>query len=602
MLGRRSAQRGGVEADARYVDLVGRNTFYGWLAGQRDDLFADERFADFYREGWGRPSVPPSLLATALVLQTYEGVSDEEATARATYDLRWKVALGIGLDAKPFAKSTLQEFRAQLILHEKQRLLFQQSLELAKRGDKLGPQRRLRLALDTTPIFGRGAVKDTYNLVADGIVAVLQVLAAQAGVRRGDRVGFVAWASAASYARYVAAVSVKGGAAIDWDDPGARERFLGELVADADRLLEWVRLAHGALPAGSPQEAALLEAAGLLSRVLCQDVERRASGPVLVEGTAPNRLVSVHDPEMRHGRKSASKRFDGHKAAVAVDTDEQLITAVAVLAGNAPDATGALALVEQSEVATGSDVAETYADCAYGDGPTRQAFADAGRTLYAKAPVLPNHGGFPKTAFQMDLDAATGPTCTCPGGCTTTTLAPCGKGRQVFGFPVAVCAACPLRAQCLTEPNSRTTRRTGRTVLLHPQERLLQAARAFQHSPAFGEVRRRRQAAEHRLARLVQLGLRQARFVGRAKTLFQLAMAATVANLTLLAVQNLAHPPSEGAFFGSATSAVVFIAAVLVLLPAHALTDRGACRAGGAIWPASVTHGHVQSLSGQTSS
>ncbi len=486
------------------------------------------------------------------------------------------MALGIGLDAKPFAKSTLQELRAPLILHEKQRLLFQQSLELAKRRGKLGPQRRLRLALDTTPIVGRGAVKDPSHLVADGIVAVLQVLAAQAGVRRGDRAGFVAWASAAGYARYVAEASVKGGAAIDWGDPGARERFLGELVADADRLLEWARRARGALPAGSPQEAALLEAAGLLSRVLCQDVERRASGPALLEGTAPDRLVSLHDPEMRHGRKSASKRFEGHKAAVAVETDEQLITAVAVLAGNAPDATGALALVEESAVATGSDVVETDADCAYGDGPTRQAFADAGRTLSAKAPVLPNHGGFPKTAFQMDLDTATGPTCTCPGGYTTATLAPGGKGRQVFIFPVAVCAACPVRAQCLTEPNRRTTRRTGRTVLLHPQERLLQAARAFQQSPAFVEVRRRRQAAEHRLARLVQLGLRQARFVGRAKTLLQLAMAAAVANLTLLAVQDLAHPPSEGTFFGSATSAVVFIAAVLVLVLAHALTDRGA--------------------------
>src|SRR5262249_50871917 len=82
--------------------------------------------------------------------------------------------------------------------------------------------------------------------------------------------------------------------------------------------------------------------AGVLSRVLCQDVERRESGPVIRSGTAPDRTVSVHDPEMRHGRKSATKRFDGHKAAVAVDTDEQLVTAVDVLAGNAPDAEGAL--------------------------------------------------------------------------------------------------------------------------------------------------------------------------------------------------------------------------------------------------------------------
>ncbi len=316
-------------------------------------------------------------------------------------------------------------------------------------------------------------------------------------------------------------------------DVVGRDTFYGWLASQR------ARVARGALPAGSPEEAALVAAAGLLSRVLCQDVERRESGPVIKEGTAPDRLVSVHDPEMRHGRKRASKRFAGHKAAVAVDTDEQLITAVAVLAGNAADATGALDLVEASDAAADGAVEETSGDCAYGDGQTRQAFADAGRTLYAKVPVLPNHGGFPKTAFRLDREAVGGPICACPGGHTTATLAPCGKGRQVFVFPVAVCAACPLRAQCLTEANGRTTRRTtrrtGRTILLHPQEELLQAARAFQRSPAFAEVRRRRQAAGHRLARLVQLGCCQARYVGRAKTLFQLALAATVANLTLLA-------------------------------------------------------------------
>ena len=40
---------------------------------------------------------------------------------------------------------------------------------------------------------------------------------------------------------------------------------------------------------------------------------------------------------------------------------------------------------------------------------------------------------------------------------------------------------------------------------------------------------------EHRLARLVQLGIRQARYFGKVKTKFQLYLAATVANLTLVA-------------------------------------------------------------------
>jgi transposase len=503
-----------------YADFVGRKTFYGWLAEQRGELFPDEQFAALYVRGLGRPSVPPSLLATALVLQTYDGVSDEEAARRAAFDLQWKVALGVDVDARPFAKSTLQEFRGQLVVHAEQRRLFQASLDLTKRRGKLERHRKLRVALDTTPILGRGAVKDTYNLLADGIVQLMRVLARQAGERRGDSDGFAAWATAAGYGRYVGEVSLKGSAAIDWDDRAARERFLAEIVADADGLLERARVARGGLEAGSAQDAALVEAAGLLSRVLCQDVERPASGPVIRQETAPDRLVSVHDPEMRHGRKSARKRFDGHKAAVAVDTDEQLITAVDVLAGNAPDATDALDLVEQTEQATGSAVEETAADCAYGDGATRQAFADAGRTLHAKVPAMTNGGRFPKTAFAIDLAAGT---CTCPASQTTHHVA-----RQNFVFAAATCAACPLRAQCVAGAG-------GRTVALHPQEVLLQEARTFQASPAFAAVRRRRQTAEHRLARLVHLGIRQARYVGLAKTLFQFAMAAAVANLTLLA-------------------------------------------------------------------
>jgi hypothetical protein len=379
-------------------------------------------------------------------------------------------------------------------------------------------------------------------------------LAQQAGVARGDRQGFVAWATAAGCGRYVGETSVKGGAAIDWDDVAARQQFLGELVADADRLLAQVRVARGTLAPGSAADTALATAAGLLSRVLGQDIERQEAGPAIRQGTAPDRVVSIHDPELRHGRKSAAKRFDGHKGALAVDTDEQLITAVAVLAGNAPDDAGALALVEQTEQATDSTVDETYGDCAYGSGETRQAFAAAERTLHAKVPALTNQGRFPKTAFTIDLDAQT---CTCPGGQTTTTFwaNPSGEGGGRFAFPAPTCLACPLRDQCVKGTG-------GRTVDVHPQEVLLQQARAFQASEAFAEVRRRRQAAEHRLARLVQLGLRQARYVGRAKTLFQLALAAAVANLTLLAASERSRSPSTAA--DAALVALTGLLAVLV--------------------------------------
>jgi transposase len=518
MLGERGPQRGLFEADTMYLNFVGPDTFYGFLAAHRDEIFRDEDFAKLYCLDNGRPSVPPSLLAIALVLQTYDGVSDDEAKRRADFDLQWKVALGVEIDARPFAKSTLQEFRAQLIIHEDQRAIFQQSLELAKRQGYFTSNRKLKVALDTTNILGRGAVKDTYNLLADGIVLVLRVLAKQAGE---ELPGF---AEREGFGRYVTETSLKGQAEIDWSNASEQQRFLQEIVADADRLLERVRTRRGQLEADSAEDGKLAEAAGLLARVLAQDIERKEDGASLHHGVAEDRMPSVHDPEMRHGRKSKSKRFDGHKADVAVDTDSQLITAVGLLDGNAPDAEQALERVEETEAATGCAVEEAIGDCAYGDGQTRQQFHDAERTLVAKVPTMTNQGCFPKTDFTLDLEARI---CTCPSGQTTDDFRPRGAGGGLFHFAATICASCPLRARCVRGHG-------GRSVSVHAQEALLQAARALQASPAFRGYRSRRQAAEHRIARLTQLGIRQARYFGQAKTLFQLAMAAAVANLTLL--------------------------------------------------------------------
>ena len=485
--------------------------------------------------------MPPSLLATALLLQTYDKVSDAEAKARADFDIRWKVALGIEIEDRPFAKSTLQMFRAQLILHDKVREVFEGSLRLARQSGYL-KKRGMRVALDTTYILGRGAVKDTYNLLADGIVKLLRVLAAVANAT------LPAWAEAQGYQRYLGS-SIKGEAVIDWSDRKARRKLLGEIVADADRLLELARQAWVELPETSAQRQSIVDGAELLGQLLLQDIERQSGdgdvdahadaaddGVSIRDGVSKDRMLSVHDPELRHGHKSSRRRFNGHKAAIVVDTDSQLITAVDVLPGNAPDNLGALELVERSEASTGSVVEEAMGDAAYGDGGTRQTFADAGRRLVAKVPGRPDRKHFPKDDFHLDLAAGS---CTCPAGQVTRTIVPAGKrtdgaGRvyrlQAFQFDGAVCGVCPLRSQCIAAQG-----RKGRRVLIHPQEGMLQQARALQQSAAYDEYRARRVVVEHRLARLVQLGIRQARYFGRVKTKFQLYLAATVANLTLVA-------------------------------------------------------------------
>ena len=519
-----------------YLDHVGRDTFYGLLASLRGRLFRDADFAEFYCADNGRDSVPPSLLATALLLQAHDKVSDAEAKARAGFDLRWKVALGIEVGDRPFAKSTLQVFRAQLILHDKVREVFESSLRLARESGYL-KRRSLRVALDTTNILGRGAVEDTYNLLSDGVLKLMRALAdaEQSGVRE--------WAQARGYDRYLAS-SIKGDAAIDWSDKGARKALLAGIVADADRLLELARLAQVELAQDSIERQRIVDGAEMLGQLLLQDIERKTGddhgggddGVSLKGGVSKVRMVSAHDPQMRHGHKSGRRRFDGHKAAIVVDTDTQLITAVDVLPGNAPDNLGALELVEESEASSGVPVHEVMGDAAYGDGETRQAFFDAGRKLVARVPGRPDRQRFPKDDFIIDLASGS---CTCPAGQVTHAIVPAGRrtdaaGRvhrlRAFQFDGSQCMNCALRCQCISPKG-----RKGRWVMIHPQEALLQQARALQQSAGYDEYQTRRVVVEHRLARLVHLGIRQSRYFKRIKTRFQLYLAATVSNLTLVA-------------------------------------------------------------------
>jgi hypothetical protein len=209
-----------------------------------------------------------------------------------------------------------------------------------------------------------------------------------------------------------------------------------------------------------------------------------------------------------------------------------------VLAGNAADHERALLMVEQAEANAEFVAEEVVGDCAYGDGETRKAFAEAGRKLVGKVATRRGGAQFPKEDFRIDLETMS---CTCPAGHETRKVVSISSGDRygapgaplrAFRFDGAVCDVCPLRPSCM-----RARLGKGRLVMIHPQEALLQEARAFQQSEAFAPYRKLRQAAEHRLARLIQLGVRQARYFGRTKTLFQLLLAVTVANLTLVATR-----------------------------------------------------------------
>jgi hypothetical protein len=505
---------------------VGEKTFYAWLGSNGPRLFHDELFRKWYCDDNGRPCVVQWKLGVTCILQMYDNCSDEEAIERTKFDDRWKVALDLKPEERPFAKSTLQEFRARVLLNEAvEKVFIQVSLDAALEFNPTkGP---VKVVLDTTPILGRGAVKDTFNLLSDGIKNLARTLSHCADEKLAKII------EQNSLARYFSEQSLKGGAGIDWTNDEERRTFLNTIVDDARCLLKEARACLERV--SEKRRPPLVRAIELLDKLIVQDTEPDPKNPNKVkisQGTAKDRTVSTTDPEMRHGRKSSSKRFDGHKLATATEPESGLIAAVDLVAGNAPDNSDALELTEKAEINLHQKIDKTIGDCAYGDGATRAEFEDQDRTLVAKVPAPPSGEPFHKAHFQVDLEK----NCvTCPAKHTTDRFdyvkySASGTPVKKFYWPLDLCQACPHKDQCL----GGKEKAGARTVTLHPQEDLLQKAREYQKTEEFREDMKDRQQAEHRFARMMQHGMRQARYFGRGKVLLQAAMTAALLNLLIV--------------------------------------------------------------------
>jgi hypothetical protein len=522
MLGRRSPQRELFRPDHTLREHVGAQSFYGVLAKRGTEWFRDEDFAGLYREDVGRPSVPPSQLCVALLLQSHDGVSDEDAIERSAYDLRWKVALGLGLEAKLCAKSTLQLFRAKLLLHEAHEAVFERSVRACREAGLLGKGPKVAVAIDTTPVLGRGAVKDTYNLVSD---AIRQVVTEGCRLKRWERDEVVA---AQGLGRHFAA-SFKGAVALDWSDRAARRALLAQLVADARIALALATEALRGFAKTAERTQALRAARELLADLLVQDIAEEpadGAGPQLRRATA-DRIISTTDPAMRHGHKSQQHGFDGYKASVIAETARGVILATDVRAGNVPDRDGAPALLTHAAQRAMKPLGRVLGDTAYGDTATRAALAACGAEVVAKVPPGARKGMFGPGDFRIDTARGVA---RCPArkqSIRREAVRGADPGWR-YWFSRSDCTACALRARCTTSV------RAARMVQVTAKTAQLIVLRRRQATKAFRAKYRARIVVEHRIARLVQLGIRQARYFGQRKVAFQVALAAAVANLALV--------------------------------------------------------------------
>ena len=454
---------------------------FAFLAGHRRELFPDELFADLFPSRRGRPSIPADVVASVIVLQTLHGLSDSEAVEAVTFDLRWKAACGLAVTAAGFHPTVLTYWRRRLADSQRPRRIFEVVGQVvAQTGVLTGKTRR---ALDSTVLDDAVATQDT----------VTQLIAAIRRVAR-DVPG-----AAAVIAEQCSAHDYRdpGKPSIAWNDPDARARLVDALVGDAHRLL-------GHLPDAELDPRAA-EAVGLLALVAGQDVEP-AEGSDGTDGqwriarkVAPERVISIVDPEARHAHKTRQRRQDGYKAHVKVEPDTGLITGCALTPASGAEHSDAAVGVELLAEEPGP--VEVLADSAYGTGELLAAATGAGHTAIVKPwPLRPAvDGGFTLDEFTVDETAGT---VTCPSGLTariTRTRA------AIFGTR---CRGCQLRARC-------TTSATGRTLRLHPHDELLRAHRALAQDPKFQAVyRRHRPMVERSISWLVAGRNRRLRFVG----------------------------------------------------------------------------------------
>jgi hypothetical protein len=299
-----------LDAQVMVGELVPAGGVFAFLAEHRHELFPESFIADLFSSRTGRPSLPADLVGSVLVLKELFDLSDAQTAEALKFDIRWKVACGRSLSEMSFDPSTLVYWRRRIAASKRPDRVFDAvAAVIAETGILRGRRKR---CVDSTVFDDAVATQDTVTQLVAAIRKVARVVpGAPEVIGRVCRLDY----------------SQPGKPAIDWDDPQAKQNLVSDLVNDA--------LAVLAALCGddAPQwEDTAADALGLLALVAGQDVEP-APGSVGTDGrwriarkVAPDRVISMVDPETRHTRKSKSVRKDGYRGHVAAEPETGLIT------------------------------------------------------------------------------------------------------------------------------------------------------------------------------------------------------------------------------------------------------------------------------------
>ena len=493
-------------------------TLFAFFRLHRHELFDDgfqEQLESMYRTtGAGLEPHAPAFLCMVLLLQGYVGASDAEAVELSVVDLRWQMCLDcIGIEAPPFSQGALQLFRERMVAHDMDRILLERTVELVRSGvmtekEKHAVTKSLRVAVDSRPLAGAGRVEDTINLLghaARSIVQLVSKLTERAPEDICRKAGIP----------LLLAPSIKAGLDIDWSDPKQKAMAIELVERQVSSLQRWVdrHLDDVVFEPLRPYIDAI-------TQVRDQDLESSKNGALQIrKGVAAERRISIQDTEMRHGRKSKSKRFDGYKEHIARDLDFHAIVACAVTPANRPEEEGAVPIAEDIRRQK-LRLVELHIDRGYVNSPVVDAVFAAGGTVLAKpwAQPAPRPGLFTKRDFKIDLRAHA---ITCPAG-EVETFEP----GVTVPFDPETCGPCALRSQCTQAACGK-----GRTVSIAVDEDRQKEFRKLQQTKPGRAQLRKRTSVEHALAHIAARKGHRARYIGVRRNLFDLRRAAAIQNL-----------------------------------------------------------------------
>jgi hypothetical protein len=493
--------------------LTRTGRLFAFLRQHRHELFDDSFQAELARMYSDKPRgtkpKPPAMLALVTLLQAYERKSDAAAVEEAVFDRRWQMVLDChGAESPPFSQGVLVDFRRRLMEHDMDRRLLERTVELAERTGDFGGK-MLRVALDSSPLWGAGRVEDTFNLIGHSVEIIVEC-AAKVWGRKPDDV------YAAAELTLFGGPSLKAALDVDWDDASQQGAALMRVIGEVRRLREWIAKT---IPdkVGEPE---MLQALAMLEQVMAQDLEPDpdGGGMRIKRGVAKDRRISVADGDMRHGRKSKSKVISGYKRHVVRDLDSPMILAATVRPANEPEHQAAAEL--RPRVERFGEVAELHIDRGYLASEWARDVFDSGARLLAK-PWVPRNGNcFPKNAFTIDLARG-------------VVRCPENVEAEIHGdkacFDPTVCDVCASRDQC-----TRAALGRGRTISIHPDEAMFVELRRRKQTPEGRQLLRERVAIEHCLAHVCRRQGPRARYWGVRKNVFDLHRVCTVENLHAL--------------------------------------------------------------------